>query len=45
VPVRIALEPFDANGNGAPDVAAAPESWRGDALPVGLSVNVSVRVR
>jgi membrane fusion protein (multidrug efflux system) len=42
VPVRIALEPT----NGAtPDVSAAPESWRGDALPVGLSVNVSVRVR
>jgi membrane fusion protein (multidrug efflux system) len=41
VPVRIALE----DGAGANDVAAAPDSWRGDALPVGLSVNVSVRVR
>jgi membrane fusion protein (multidrug efflux system) len=41
VPVRIALEPRSADK----DVAAAPDSWRGDSLPVGLSVNVSVRVR
>ena len=44
VPVRIALEPEPARD--APDVAAAKDTpWSGDSLPVGLSVNVSVRVR
>jgi membrane fusion protein (multidrug efflux system) len=44
VPVRIALEAVPARD--APDVAAAKDTpWSGDSLPVGLSVNVSVRVR
>lgn len=44
VPVRIAIDP-DPKPD-APDVAAAPDDpWSGDSLPVGLSVNVSVRVR
>ena len=44
VPVRIALEPEPARE--PPDVAAAADTpWKGDSLPVGLSVNVRVRVR
>ena len=44
VPVRIALEPEPSRET--PDVAAARDlPWSGDSLPVGLSVNVSVRVR